>query len=299
MKKSPLDELFNELYGYYPKKAGTAYELLVAGALKIITGDNIKYDQHLRGTYSETDYQIDGLNVDKKQMIEAKDYTINKRKVGRTDLQKLQGALTDLDVDKGLFASATDYTKPAKKYSASSSKNPVQKAIELYNIRQSTELDEKGRINKFVINLNVIVPDFKAGQMDFAWTKSAIEKFKKNGLANKPITLVTDRFYNEDGTMNCTIMDFTSENQPIHRNMDDKFGEGCWLLPNRFIKHENELYEFKGIAYKIPYRTSTTTFTVESEGNPKVLIKSEDGSINKLLTDKQFRKLIIENGTVK
>lgn len=299
MRKSPIDELFFELYGFYPNKAGSAYEIIVASAIKIITGDNIKYNQHLKGIYSESDYQLDGLNVDKKQMIEAKDYTINKKKVGRDDLQKLQGALSDLDVEKGIFASATDYTKPAKKYSESSGKNPLHKEIELYNIRESTELDEKGRINKFEITLSMITPDFKSGQMNFAWTNDAVEKFKQNGLIGKPIRIITDRFYNEDGTINCTIEDFTYDNQPIHLNIDDEFGEGCWLLPNRFIKYENILYGFKGIEYKIPYKKTDTTFTIESEGQPKILIKSEDGNVNKLLTDEQFRKLIIENGEIK
>lgn len=299
MKKSPIDELFYELYGFYPNKAGTAYEIIVASAIKIISGDNIKYNQHLKGTYSKSDYQLDGLNIDKKQMIEAKDYTINKKKVGRDDLQKLQGALSDLDVEKGIFASATDYTKPAKKYSESTGKNPLHKEIELYNIRESTELDEKGRINKFVVTLSMITPDFNLAKMNFAWTNDAIEKFKQNGLIEKPIKLSTDRFYNEDGTINCLIEDFTYNNQPIHVNMDDEFGEGCWLLPNRFIKYENELYGFKGIEYKIPYKKSDTTFTIESDGQPKILIKSEDGKVNKLLTDEQFRKLTIVNGEIK
>ncbi|UOE37024.1 restriction endonuclease [Chryseobacterium oryzae] len=299
MRKSPIDELFYELYGFYPNKAGSAYEIIVASAIKIISGDNIKYNQHLKGIYSESDYQLDGLNIDKKQMIEAKDYTINKKKVGRDDLQKLQGALSDLDVEKGIFASATDYTKPAKKYSESTGKNPLNKEIELYNIRESTKLDEKGRINKFEVTLSMITPDFKLGKMNFAWTNDAIEKFKQNGLIGKPIKLSTDRFYNEDGSINCLIEDFTYNNQPIHVNMDDEYGEGCWLLPNRFIKYENELYGFKGIEYKIPYKKSDTTFTVESDGQPKILIKSEDGNINKLLTDEQFRKLTIENGEIK
>lgn len=299
MKKSPIDELFYDLFGFYPNKAGTAYEIIVASAIKIISGDEIKYNQHLKGTYSKSDYQLDGLNIDKKQMIEAKDYTINKKKVGRDDLQKLQGALSDLDVEKGIFASATDYTKPAKKYSESTSKNPLHKEIELYNIRESTELDEKGRINKFVVTLSMITPDFTLAKMNFAWTNDAIEKFKKNGLIGEPIKLSTDRFYNEDGTINCLIEDFTYNNQPIHINMDDEFGEGCWLLPNRFIKYENELYGFKGIEYKIPYKKNDTTFTIESDGQPKILIKSEDGKVNKLLTDEQFRKLTIENGEIK
>ena len=85
-------------------------------------------------------------------MVEVKDYTIDKRKVGRSDLQKLQGALTDLDFEKGVFVSATDYTKPAKKYSDGAEINPLQKEIDLFHIRPSTELDEKGRVKKFQIN---------------------------------------------------------------------------------------------------------------------------------------------------
>ncbi|WP_318343375.1 restriction endonuclease [Flagellimonas baculiformis] len=298
MKKSPIDKLFFELYGYYPNKAGTAYELLVVAALKVVTGEKIKYDQHLRGEYSESDYQIDGLNEDKSQIVEAKDYTLNKKKVGRPDLQKFQGALSDLGVESGLFASATEYTKPAKKYSSSSEKNPLQKQIELYNIRPSTELDEKGRINKFIVNMTMVIPDFESGQMECAWTKNAIEKFEKNGLNGKPITLGIDRFYKEDGTIDCLLVDFTRNNQPALPKMDDGFGIGCWLLHKKYIKYENELYELKGIAYKIPYRKSTTTFTIDSEGKPKVLIKSEDGTINKLLTDEQFRKLTFKDGKV-
>lgn len=298
MEKSPIDKLFFELYGYYPNKAGTAYELLVAAALRVVTGEKIRYDQHLRGEYSKTDYQIDGLNENRSQIVEAKDYTINNRKVGRPDLQKLQGALSDLDVESGLFASATEYSKPAKKYSDSSVENPLQKQIELYNIRPSTEIDEEGRINKFIVNMTMLTPDFDSGKMEFAWTQTAIDKFERNGLMGKAITLKVDRFYNQDETIDSLLVDFTRNNQPAHPNMDDEFGIGCWLLHNKYIKYENEFYELKGIAYKIPYRKSKTTFTIDSEGKPKVLIKSEDGSINKLLTDEQFKKLSFKNGIV-
>lgn len=83
--------------------------MLVAAAFKIVTGQQLKYDQHLRGEYSETDYQIDGLNLDEQKAIEAKDYTIDNRKVGRPDLQKLQGALSDLTlrVDNSLLRQTT------------------------------------------------------------------------------------------------------------------------------------------------------------------------------------------------
>jgi hypothetical protein len=84
MSKSTIDELFYNLYGFYPNKAGQAYEMIVAAALKVITKDDIKYDQRERGIYSETLYQQDSVVYKEKfkTMIEAKDYTINIRKVG-------------------------------------------------------------------------------------------------------------------------------------------------------------------------------------------------------------------------
>lgn len=293
MAKSPIDELFKELYGYYPNKAGQAYELLVAAAFKAITGRQIGYDQHERGVYSKTDYQVDAVvpSDNGKDMVEAKDYTINERKVGRSDIQKLQGALTDLDFEKGIFASATDYTKPAKKYADGAEINPNQKEIELYHIRPSTELDEEGRIKKFVINMTIIVPDFNNGQFQYAWTKEAEEKFRKDDYMDKEITMVLDRFYKQNGDIDCLLIDYTRENQPIHVNMDDEFGIGCWLLHGKYIEIEGQLYGVKGISYKIPYTRSTTTFTVEGDGKPKVLIKSDDGKINKLLTDEELKKI--------
>jgi restriction endonuclease Mrr len=118
MDKSPIDDLFYSLYKFYPNKKGRAFELLVAAAIKIITGKKVDPDKHVKGEYSKTDYQIDGILYDDKGevMIEAKDYTARDEKVGRDDLQTMQGALTELKFIKGVFASATDFTRPARKY---------------------------------------------------------------------------------------------------------------------------------------------------------------------------------------
>lgn len=296
---SPLDHLFYELYGFYPNKSGQAYEMLVAAAFKIISGQELRYDQHLRGDYSETDYQIDGLNVDQQKVIEAKDYSIVNRKVGRPDIQKLQGALSDLNVKGGQFVSATDYTKPAKKYAESSAGNPGQKRIELYHVRRSTDWDEEGRIKTFVLTITMVVPDYSNGKFDCALTKEAIKKLEQNGLLNMQGNMGLDRFYTKSGEIDCLLVDFTRDNQPILVRIEDDISEGCWLLPDRYVKYQGELYGIKGIQYRIPYNRSSYTFKIESEGKPKVLIKSEDGTINKLLTDKQFRDLTLDKGEVK
>lgn len=300
MAHSEIDHLFNELFGFYPKKAGQAYEMLVAAAIKAITNGKVSYNRFIKGEYSNTSYQLDGLleKEDTKSMIEAKDYTIDNKKVGRGDLQKLQGALTDLKIDKGIFASATDFTSPSKKYSKSTSINPIQKEIELYHIRPSTILDEKGRIKEFKITIIVSTPEYDKGEYEIIWTTQSIEQFKDEGLIGKTIKARIDAFYNIDGGLNITLEDFTLDNQPISENIDAEWAEGCWVLQRLFIKNEGRLYGIHGMKYKIPYYKTSTSFTIKSDGTPKVLIKSEDGKVNKLLTNEELKKLTFDNNEV-
>ncbi|MEQ9166889.1 MAG: restriction endonuclease [Fulvivirga sp.] len=294
MKKSPIDVLFYELFGFYPNKAGSAYEILTAAAIRIITGEEVELDQRVKGNYSDTIYQVDGVTKSHshESMIEAKDYTIQNKKVGRGDIQKLQGALSDLRFKEGLFTSATDFTKPAKKYAESSFLNPAQKPVRLYQIRPSTEEDEKGRIKKFEITMVMVLPNFQKAKYKYAWTEEAVEKFKKNGLANKQISIKVDTLYEDDGSFATSIQDFTHDNQPILMDIDDELAKGCWVFGGLCIKHESEYYGLKGIDYEIPYYRSSSTFTIESEGKPKIYVASENGDVNKLITDKQLRETI-------
>lgn len=300
-QKSPIDILFHELFGYYPNKSGQAYEIISAAAIKIITDKDVKFDQFVKGEYSNTTYQLDGeiISSDEKEMLEAKDYTIDNRKVGRGDLQKLSGALSDLKIDKGLFASATDFTKPAEKYAKSTSENPLQKPIELFHIRESTELDEKGRIRKITFNAQIAIPNFDKGSYSFEWTEEAIKKFTDNNCIGKEIKIGLSEFYDKNGNIIITLSDYTRQNQPKYDNFEDESVTGFWDLSGYYIKFENELYPIKRINYEIPYDRATESFDVEREGNSKILIKSADGKINKLLTDKQFKKLTFKNKEIK
>ncbi len=299
MDRSPIDELFNELFGYYPTKAGKAYELIVAAALKVITGEEITYDQHVKGLFSGTDYQLDGLiekDDSSKTMVEAKDYTIDGDKVGRGDLQKLQGALTDLPVSGGIFASATDYTKPAQKYSDGSRLNPSNKPITLYHIRPSTELDLDGRVKRITIEMEVILPDFLRGDYKAYFTTASNELLRSNHVNIPSYRL--DTFYDSKGKAHCSFYDFCLKNQPISASISDEYALGCWVLTSMFVKVGEALYELKGIDYKIPYTRTVYPFDIGNEGNHKLLIKSHDGSINKLLTDVELKKIMFSNGKV-
>ena len=295
MRKSPIDNLFFELFDYYPKKAGQAFEIISAAAIKIITNKKVMLDQRAKGKYSDTSYQLDGeiISDDKKEMLEVKDYTINNRKVGRGDLQKLAGALNDLDIDKGIFASATSYTKPATKYANSTKINPIQKEIDLFHIRPATEYDEKGRIKKIIIDIRVATPNYDSGKYDYVWTDDAIKKFRENDLANRNLLMSLSEFYDKNGNVAMTLRDFTKNNQPEQKNFDDEIAKGAWNLSGYFIKYDNQFYELLEIKYEIPFEISNHKVVVENEGEPKILIKSSDGDVDILLTDKQFKELTI------
>ena len=193
MKHSPVDELYYKLFGEYPTKAGTALEHLATIAYTEVKANKSAVDQRLKGTYSnsklaETD--------DGQEMIEAKDYTIRNDKVGRDDIQKLSGALSDLEnISKGVFASATDYTKPAKQYAESTPQMPNAKPIELYDIRPSTELDEKGRVKKICVKMHIVNPVFEKGTYIPVFTKKGYDKLQKDNLLGKPIDMLFENFY--------------------------------------------------------------------------------------------------------
>lgn len=100
--KSPIDELFYSLMGFYPTKEGAAYEIISAAALSLLEHREAKHNQFLIGL-SASQYQLDGL-IENDTMIESKDYTKRGAKVGRDDLQKMEGALTDLlEIKKGIL----------------------------------------------------------------------------------------------------------------------------------------------------------------------------------------------------
>lgn len=299
MKKSPIDELFYELYGYYPNKAGQAYEMIVSAAFKLLLDKDIEYDQRLRGKYSQTVYQLDSLVKDDSEdkMVEAKDYTIDNRKVGRGDLQKLQGALTDLPIGSGVFASATGFTKPASKYAESSDINPLNKNIELFDIRPSTEEDEKGRIKKIVVNMSIHVADYQNGKYQPIFTKDGFANLEKAGLANKPIEMRLEHFYDKDKRIIMTLHELTSKHPPGTTWETDFISKGCWVV-NGFFQIDNMLFEIKGLQYEVPFSVGKQELVIEGGGEPKIYIKSHTGEINKLISDKDLKKVKFENNKV-
>jgi hypothetical protein len=302
-EKAGLDEFFERLFGFAPSKKGQGYELLVAAVWKLLHEQyDVKADQQKRGKGSKTSYQLDThVAGPSEQFVESKDYTAREKgrgaPVGRGDLQKLLAALLDLDIPQGVFTSASGYTGPAKKFAAASGDIAEGTSIQLFDIRPSTEEDEQGRIREIHLNIGVYEPEYEKATWIPLLTgagKAALEKaYQKGSTLTAPVA----EFTAEDGTVRETIRQLTAK---LHLNYETLMAQGQWSFePGTFIDFGGVKAEIQSIDYKVPYRVTQSTMIIKAEGTPSVLVRSEDGTIDRLLTDEQLRRVAFaEDGSV-
>jgi hypothetical protein len=274
---SPIDKIFQEIYGYIPPKSGTAYELFAAIATHIINGGEVKHDDRLRGEVSETSYQIDVHQIADgiSTMGEAKDYSARNSKVGRGDLQKLVGALTDLqNVKSGTFFSPTGYTKPARQY-ASSADKLIGKRITLYNLKPSTEENEDDFIKTIIISLQITTP-----KMDQAkWIPYLTEKghqARRSIINGESLAVFIDGIYDENKNelySKTKLQQIVIQNEYKTINEDTKkfhfsfpFPEGCYILT------KNTLIEIEKLEYEIPYVTRTQEIQITDDSKSRLIL---------------------------
>ena len=297
--KSDLDNLYHHVFGESKKKTGAAFEELVCLALSIKGKCRFHHDQRLKGYNGEL-YQLDGWNENEKITMEAKDYSISGKKVGRMDLQQLEGALSNLDVEGSIFASATGYTEPAIKFAENTPKNPKQVEIALFHIRPSTKEDERGRINSFVFKTSFSGLNFRdpSASCEFMWSdegKLKIQNLQEVSGA-KEIRSEIEFFYTKDGVKNHSSREVQYEIAKIHSEFSEpgsegKTAHGCLMTRGYHILFGGKLYELKGIEYNIPYfHDAPQIHELKKEGESVLFFKSEDGRFDTLLTDDELRK---------
>ena len=292
---SPIDQLYEGIMGDVPAKAGTAYERLATAAYVIVHGVDAKLNQYPTGLTGSR-YQLDGL-ASSDTMIEAKDYTIRGEKVGREDLQKQEGALVDLPtIKKGVFASATDYTSESAKYAEGSGSNPLMKEIVTYDIRPSTEDDKKGRLSKIEVHFEAAWPDISPKNVRPIYAKGEIDRLYSDLLAKgfiegDTIEQTSSELCDADGQILTSIMDFTRTHQPHFGASDKKVTE---MIPfPSYLKIQGGLYAIEGLKYcDVPIERISDVFTIEAQGDAKLLVKSKTDGVNKLVTDVELRDAI-------
>lgn len=291
-KKSKIDDLFYDIMGYYPSKEGMAYEIISTAVLGLISNQSAQHNQYIIGT-SGCKYQLDGV-LNKNTMLEAKDYSKSGEKVGRSDLQKLEGALIDLrQIDKGIFTSATQYTSEASKYANGTKHNSAMKEIIPIELRPSMTEDERNRINTIVCHIHLVQPDYKMEHFEVIFSDGEHDKLI-NYLKNKRINYINMRiesFYDDNGQLITTLYDLI-RNHKVEINDDTDKIDGVIDI-NAYINIGSNLYKIKGLKYSnVPIVRLNHSFTITKDSTPKILVKSEDLNIDKLITEEEIKQSI-------
>lgn len=297
---SPIDKLYESIYGELPQKAGTAYERLAAAAWKLLNQDSgVAHDTRIRGEISKSLYQIDveATDSDGRHAGEAKDYTERDSKVGRPDLQKLGGALPDIAVDSGKFFSATGYTKPARQY-ASASDQIVGKKIELYDLREVVEKDLEGRIKKIICKMHFIVPAYERSSFNPVWTSEGMKQLRQlvdTGELGNELQLHIENIVSADGTVLASIPELTSRG--FGGDATAKNVSGSWQFTGGHISVDGHLIPIAEIKYDVAFDEDIRELVIEADGKATLILKSEDGSVDKVLQDVDLKRVTFdENG---
>lgn len=296
-EKSEIDELFFRLMGYYPAKAGQAYEMISAAALGIVKAQIAEHNKFMKGESGGRPYQLDGI-LNGNIMVESKDYTLDDKKVGRPDLQKLQGALTDLpQIKEGIFTSATNYSKDAIKYAEGTETNDLQKKITTVDVRPSTVDDEKGRIKRIFVTMRWSVPNFERGQQLVMFAEGGKEMITEymQQHSMKEFRCGVAELYDKEGNVLISIAELSRNNPPKFGD-EDNVVSGSFPI-DAFIKFFDVLVPIKGIAYtNVPIERGTEEFTIEGQGNATILIKSKRLGVDKLISDVDLKNAILQLG---
>jgi len=298
---SPIDKMFEEIFGYLPDKAGTAFERLASIASYLLNEGDVTHDDKLRGQFSKTLYQLDihDKSGNGSTMGEAKDYSLQGKKVGRGDLQKLGGALPDLkEIDSGAFFSATEYTAPAKKY-AESAVEMFGKPIALWGLRPGTELDEEGFIKTVIIQMHIHMPRPEKARWVPCLTKrgeSALKALAKPGAERVEYQTVLSCFYDVSGNEILSLHELTSTGYG-ETNSETGMSHGCFLLKEHYIEINGIFTEINGLEYELPYENYTEELRITDDSRHRFVLVDKDGKVSRFLTDRTLREFDFnENG---
>ncbi|MGH8462143.1 MAG: restriction endonuclease [Stenotrophobium sp.] len=294
---SPIEKIYKEIFGSLPSKSGAAFERLAAIAMALLEEGNVTHDSRLRGQFSKTLYQLDvhhqSTDGQISKMGEAKDYSERGSKVGRGDVQKLAGALPDLQpIDAAAFFSATGYTSPAKKYAENATSITGGKPITLYELATSTEQDEQGFIKTIVINLHLEIPHPHRGTFIPILTEQGQhvlkDRFLRDGAAQFQYQMGLSEFFDANGNSILSLGKLTASGYGCIHD-DDKSAHGCYWLPRHHINISGVLAEIHGLEFTVPYSFMEREVRITDDSTHRFVVRDKNGTPLRILTDEKIR----------
>lgn len=303
---SEIDSIFYFLYGFYPTKEGQSFELLVGAVLKILNSSKrIVWDERARGEYDSNSYQIDVTvyGTDSHIAVEGKDHTKDEAPVGRPELDKLAGSLIEVNHSTGYFFSATGYTRDAIRKAKASAINPRAKRIDLYHLRASSILDRPNRIETFIVRFHLPEMDLNnTGLLPVLSPKEVAELFP--GISEKVNLESRIRFQWNKNIITCYVGLFDSEGVKqgyyrFRKTFAEKFLdvvengnwriEGTWDVEDGLIEAHGKQLPLLQVNYRVAFNLTTVTDTISAIGSPILLVRSDENTLDKLITDHQLR----------
>ena len=269
---------------FYPSKAGTSFELIASAVTKIIQKSaNAKHDVKIEGMTAAT-HQIDGV-VD-NVAVEAKDHAAGKQEqaVSICEIRSFEAAICDIkEIEEGKFWTSTRFTKDAKKYATGLSPEHRQKVIKFFQSRPSTEEDRKGRCEKVNLQFVVCFPNDK-----IRLEVKQAEADYLNSLPNSQKVYIKV-LYDATGNQTRTFDEAIS----LKYGAFDDVENGEIKSKNEYIKLINgTLIPIEGFIFDRTVEKEFVDRTIESRGNPVLLVECKEEHLNKLFTDIDLKREI-------
>lgn len=282
-----FDNLCQMILGFIPPKAGKSYEIMVNCVIAHLNSRGVvAEDVFKNSSYSNSKYQLDGVLEDEfnqvKAIIEAKNYLAAGTKVGRDDILKLAGTLlVHKDVKMGIFASATDYTKPAKQYPEDLCSADA-KPIVLYLIRPVEDEDYANRIMQIECNMHIISRTPDNAQITIHWGEKGLNRLAEIGIKKgDAISYELMFFYDEQGKIIDTLANVTTLDQRT---------KGTWTFERQYYLKINDAYiPFESIDFQFETHISKSSFTVKAP-EPILYVRSEDGKTDCLISADDIKR---------
>jgi hypothetical protein len=163
--------------------------------------------------------------------------------------------------------------------------------------RTSTEANEKGGVTRITLKMVMHVAEYEQGEFSLIFTDESMEKIAQREPEGLQITSEFEKFYDAQGNVSTTL-DELGDLVSVTTGDEDFIASGGWILTGQYLGYKDELYGVRGVEYSIPVRAIKYTIVIESNGQAKLLVRSESGEIDKQIKEVDLRRAAFKDGKV-